>query len=64
MHILNRKPGFSDHFGSSARSKKSNLMLDQTFCKVEQASLIVDRDNSYAMLLERLFLLNEMASSQ
>lgn len=44
-HILDREARLSNHLGSSARSQKPDIVLDETLRQVQQAGLIVDGDD-------------------
>jgi hypothetical protein len=43
--ILNREASLLDHLGGAARRKQANILLDQALGEVEQAGLVVDRQD-------------------
>lgn len=44
--LLDRETGLTDHLGSTARGKKTDLLLDQALGQVKQSSLVIDGDDS------------------
>ena len=43
LNLLDMKSSFTDQFRCTARCQKPDVVLDQTFRKVQQAGLVVDR---------------------
>lgn len=46
MNVLNWETRLSDHLRSSTRGKKADIGLDQALGKIEETSLVIDRDDS------------------
>lgn len=45
-YLLNGEAGLTDHLGGTARSKKTDILLDQALGQIQQSRLIVDGDDS------------------
>ena len=43
--ILNREASLLDHLGGAARCKQADILLDEALGEVEQAGLVVDRQD-------------------
>lgn len=48
--LLYRKAGFSDHLGRAARRKDARIVAHETFRKVQEARLVIHRDNGDSLL--------------
>ena len=49
--LLNSKARLPDHFSCSSRSQEADIVLDQALGQVEEASLVIDRDDSFNPIL-------------
>lgn len=47
--ILDWETRLADHLGCSSRRENADILLNKTLGKVEQASLVIDRDDSNAL---------------
>lgn len=48
--ILNREASLLDHLGGTARREQADVLLDQALGEVEQAGLVVDRQDGNLLL--------------
>lgn len=50
INILDREAGLADHLGGAARGENANILLDEALSQVQQAGLVVDRDDGDLLL--------------
>lgn len=48
VYLLDLESGLSDQLGSSARSEKADIVLDETFGKIKKSGFVKDREYSLA----------------